>query len=70
MTHLAQALPPFASDGSEQDALAEYLAANFSADSPFSEAETAPAEDTRIQNLAFREDTVVDGGNGGGGGGR
>ena len=50
----------FAPDGSEQDALAEYLAVNFGADTPFSEAETAPAEDTRIQNLAFREDTVID----------
>jgi len=58
----------FAPDGSEQDALAEYLAANFGADTPFSEAETAPAEDTRIQNLAFREDAVIDGGRKGGDG--
>ena len=50
----------FAADGSEQDALAEYLAANFGADNPFNEADTDPAEDTRIQNLAFREDTVID----------
>lgn len=48
----------FAPDGSEQDALAEYLDANF-ADTPFSEAETEPAEDTRLQNLAFRNDTVL-----------
>ena len=58
----------FAPDGSEQDALAEFLAANFDANNPFSAAETSPAEDTRIQNLAFRSDTVIDsaGGNGGG----
>ncbi|MGD1899101.1 MAG: choice-of-anchor I family protein [Phormidesmis sp.] len=56
----------FAPDGSEQDALAEYLAANFDEDTPFSTADTSRAEDTRLQNLAFREDTVIDGGTGGG----
>ncbi|WP_299489951.1 choice-of-anchor I family protein [Acaryochloris sp. IP29b_bin.137] len=55
----------FAPTGTEQDALAEYLAANFPADNDpttpaFAVSETAPAEDTRIQNLAFREDTVID----------
>ncbi len=55
----------FAPDGSEQDALAEYLAANFDADNPLNEVDTSRAEDTRIQNLAFREDTVIDGGTGG-----
>jgi len=50
----------FAPDGSEQDALAEFLADNFGADNPFSMAETDPADDLRIQNLAFREDTVID----------
>ncbi len=61
----------FAADGSEQDALAEYLAANFGVNSgtPFNQADTARTEDTRIQNLAFRADTVIDGGNGGGGNG-
>ena len=49
----------FAPAGTEQDAFAEYLLANFS-ETPFGEAETAPADDTRIQNLAFREDTVLD----------
>jgi predicted extracellular nuclease/2',3'-cyclic-nucleotide 2'-phosphodiesterase (5'-nucleotidase family) len=56
----------FAADGSEQDALAEYLAA-FGADSPFDVADTARAEDTRIQNLTFREDSVIDDTSGGGG---
>jgi len=43
----------FAEPGSEQDALAEYLAARF-ADTPYAEAETSPAEDRRIRNLAAR----------------
>ncbi|PZD71856.1 Trifunctional nucleotide phosphoesterase proteinYfkN [Acaryochloris thomasi RCC1774] len=55
----------FADPGTEQDVLAEYLATNFPADDDattpaFSDAETDPAEDTRIQNLNFREDTVID----------
>ncbi|MEO1621282.1 MAG: 5'-nucleotidase C-terminal domain-containing protein, partial [Cyanobacteria bacterium J06632_3] len=58
----------FAPDGSEQDALAEYLLDNFGADSPFNVAETDRVDDTRIQNLAFREDTVIDGDGGTGGG--
>lgn len=58
----------FSPFGGEQDALAEYLAANFPVDgsTPFSDAETDPAEDTRIQNLDFRQDTVLDGSSGGG----
>jgi 2',3'-cyclic-nucleotide 2'-phosphodiesterase (5'-nucleotidase family) len=55
----------FAADGSEQDALAEYLAA-FDADSPFDGVDTARAEDTRIQNLTFRADSVIDDASGGG----
>ncbi|MEN8445733.1 MAG: 5'-nucleotidase C-terminal domain-containing protein, partial [Cyanobacteria bacterium J06555_13] len=51
----------FAPDGTEQDALAEYLLDNFGAETPFDEADTGRAEDMRIQNLAFREDTVIDG---------
>ncbi|MEM6450647.1 MAG: 5'-nucleotidase C-terminal domain-containing protein [Cyanobacteria bacterium P01_D01_bin.105] len=51
----------FAPDGSEQDAFAEYLAENTSEQTPFEVADTAREEDTRIQNLAFREDTVIDG---------
>jgi 2',3'-cyclic-nucleotide 2'-phosphodiesterase (5'-nucleotidase family) len=48
----------FASDGTEQDALAEYLLDNFS-ETSFSNEDVPPEEDTRIQNLAFREDTVL-----------
>ncbi|MEB3337699.1 MAG: choice-of-anchor I family protein [Leptolyngbyaceae bacterium] len=51
----------FAPDGSEQDALAEYLAANFnSPTNAFNQADTPVELDTRIQNLAFRADTVLD----------
>ncbi len=57
-------LSTFADDGTEQDALAEYLAENFPADSDlntpaFDSVDVAIAEDTRIQNLAVREDIVV-----------
>lgn len=48
----------FAPDGSEQDVLAEFIAENFS-ETPFDIADTPVEEDTRIQNLAFREDTIV-----------
>lgn len=44
--------------GSEQDALAEYLAAEYSA-TPFAEAETAPSADNRIQNLLLRGDGLA-----------
>ncbi|MEL6928717.1 MAG: choice-of-anchor I family protein [Cyanobacteria bacterium J06600_6] len=47
-----------AADGTEQDALAEFLLDNFSAD-PFTSEDTEPELDTRIQNLAFRDDTVL-----------
>ncbi|MEO0662426.1 MAG: hypothetical protein AAFZ87_12890, partial [Planctomycetota bacterium] len=57
-----------APDGSEQDALAEYLLDNFGAENPFSSVETSRAEDSRIQNLLFREDSVIDGDDGGSGG--
>ena len=49
----------FAAPGTEQDALAEYLVKNFSTTS-YDEPDTTPAEDLRIQNLAFREDTVLE----------
>ncbi|MEM9899594.1 MAG: 5'-nucleotidase C-terminal domain-containing protein, partial [Pseudomonadota bacterium] len=52
----------FAADGSEQDALAEYLNDNFNpanGGTAFSEADTGPDTDSRIQNLTFREDTVL-----------
>lgn len=58
----------FAAPGTEQDALAEYLTAEFS-ETPFNAAETIPAEDERIQNLSVREDSlddVADGGTGDG----
>ncbi|NJO78538.1 MAG: DUF4114 domain-containing protein [Cyanobacteria bacterium RM1_2_2] len=48
----------FAPDGSEQDALAEYLAAEFD-EMPFMDADVEPELDERIQNLDFREDTVL-----------
>lgn len=49
----------FAEAGSEQDAIAEYIA-NFHAtiEEAFAEAEVEPAEDTRIQILTFRDDSV------------
>ncbi len=52
----------FADDGSEQDALAEYLNDNFNPDNggvAYNEADTGPALDDRIQNLTFRQDTVL-----------
>ncbi|NBC94836.1 MAG: hypothetical protein GVY27_00620, partial [Deinococcus-Thermus bacterium] len=44
----------------EQQALSDYLTAEFPEDGelPFDDVETAPAADTRIQNLAVREDTI------------
>jgi 2',3'-cyclic-nucleotide 2'-phosphodiesterase (5'-nucleotidase family) len=50
----------FAADGSEQDALAEFLAANHSPGNPFRAADTTQALDTRLQNLAVRSDAVID----------
>ncbi len=43
----------------EQQALADYLQANFAA-TPFMQADLPPADDTRIQNLNARDDTVLD----------
>ena len=48
----------FAAQGSEQDALAEYLRA-FHSTTPYAVADTTPAGDTRIQNLAARADAVL-----------
>jgi len=50
----------FADAGTEQDAFAEYMAA-FHAETPFGEVETPASEDTRIQNLAERDDAVLEG---------
>ncbi|BAZ54322.1 5'-Nucleotidase domain protein (plasmid) [Nostoc sp. NIES-4103] len=51
-------LATFAPNGSEQDALAEYLAANFR-QTPFTQKDVPPAEDSRIQNLKYRQDVVL-----------
>ncbi|HAG83411.1 MAG TPA: hypothetical protein DCL61_20260, partial [Cyanobacteria bacterium UBA12227] len=48
----------FAADGSEQDAFAEYLAANFSVETPFNQADVGPELDTRIKNALFQEGTI------------
>ena len=48
----------FAAPGTEQDALAEYLAANF-AETPFDMADVGPESDEHIQNLAFRADSLI-----------
>ncbi len=51
----------FAPDGSEQDVLAEYLAENFATvETAFGADDTGRDLDERLQNLAFREDTVID----------
>jgi len=60
---IAEPLPgvaDFAPFGSEQDSIAEYFHQFFpTAERAFNQADTAPALDERIQNLAFREDTVI-----------
>jgi hypothetical protein len=62
----SQEFASFAPPGSEQDAFAEYLAAFYppTAESGFNQEDTPRELDERIQNLAFRSDTVL-GGNGG-----
>ncbi|MGF1487409.1 MAG: 5'-nucleotidase C-terminal domain-containing protein [Prochloraceae cyanobacterium] len=52
-------LATFAANGSEQDALAEFLAANFSQNNPLNIVDTSPVADLRIQNLNFRLDTIA-----------
>jgi len=50
----------FTDFGSEQDALAEYFHQFFpTAENAFNQADTDPELDERIQNMAFREDTVI-----------
>lgn len=49
--------------GRQQDAVAEYLSAFYNQENgqePFAMADTPVAEDERIQNLGFREDTIFD----------
>ena len=48
----------FTAPGTEQDALAEYLAAEF-AKTPFTVPDSGPEEDERIQNLLFRSDSLI-----------
>ena len=48
----------FTAPGTEQDALAEYLASSFSA-TPFAVADVGPKGDERTQNLAFRADSLI-----------
>ena len=48
----------FVAPGGEQDAYAEYLAANFS-ETPYSIPDTSAENDERIQNLALREDSLA-----------
>lgn len=55
---LEDGLFTFAEAGTEQDAFAEYMA-EFYSEMPFADAETPASEDTRIQNLDVREDTVL-----------
>ncbi|NES04032.1 MAG: bifunctional metallophosphatase/5'-nucleotidase [Okeania sp. SIO2F4] len=51
----------FTDNGSEQDALAEFLSENFPADGnpSFTRQDVPPEEDRRIQNLSARQDTVL-----------
>ena len=48
----------FVANGTEQDALAEYLFENF-LNTPYTQEDVGRAMDTRIQNLAFRNDTAL-----------
>ena len=48
----------FVAPGREQDAFAEYLAANFS-ETPYSIADVGAERDERIQNLALRADSLA-----------
>lgn len=51
----------FADDGTEQDALAEYLADNFATpETAYGEADSGRDSDGRIQNVNFRDDAVFD----------
>jgi 2',3'-cyclic-nucleotide 2'-phosphodiesterase (5'-nucleotidase family) len=56
-----QGTASFADPGTEQDALAEHLIANYGIGNatPFADAETAPVDDERIQDLSVRPDTVL-----------
>ncbi|MCC7271506.1 MAG: 5'-nucleotidase C-terminal domain-containing protein [Alphaproteobacteria bacterium] len=57
---IAPGAATFAAAGTEQDALADHLAARYGT-IPYAAAETGPEGDARIQNLAARDDGVLDG---------
>ena len=57
--HTPVGISTFAKDGSEQDAVAEFLIMN-KATRPLDEAETSSRQDLRIQNLSRRPDTVIE----------
>jgi 2',3'-cyclic-nucleotide 2'-phosphodiesterase (5'-nucleotidase family) len=51
----------FSGDGTEQDALAEYLKSNHgTADKAYNQADTSASRDLRLQNIGQRSDTVID----------
>ncbi len=51
----------FSGDGTEQDALAEYLKTNYGTQAQaYNQAETPVSQDLRLQNLAVRTDEVID----------
>ena len=51
----------FSGDGTEQDALAEYLKANYGTQAQaYNQADTSASQDQRLQNLALRSDAVID----------
>ena len=51
----------FSGDGTEQDALAEYLKVNHAtAATAYNQTETSASQDLRLQNLALRSDAVID----------
>ncbi|WP_176849773.1 bifunctional metallophosphatase/5'-nucleotidase [Belnapia rosea] len=58
----------FAAEGREQQALADFLAAEHGTpETAFDVAEVPAAQDERVQNLSVRDDTVLEGAAGGGG---
>ena len=57
----ADGVATFADNGTEQDAFAEYLAANFgTAETAYDRADSGYDGDDRIQNLSYRDDSVID----------
>ena len=51
----------FSGDGTEQDALAEYLKANHgTANKAYNQLDTSASQDLRLQNTALRSDEVID----------